>query len=132
LATITCAKELFLRLVKKNKTVGLCMPYKHVGLALRLVCLLSFWGLSATEQNICNVLDFGANGDNATEDTAAAVAAIKTCEPGGVVIFPSGGIYLLRPIELPSHIEIRVEGTIAAWRDIKSWPNSTFRKCNTG
>ncbi len=77
----------------------------------------------------CNVLDYGAAGDNRTEDTAAVVAALAACAPGGTVLLPKGHTFLLRPIELPSHIELRIEGDIQAWAGIDTWPNSTVRFC---
>ena len=32
-------------------------------------------------------------------------------------------------MEIPSHTWLQVEGDIAAWRDIKTWPNSTNKVC---
>ena len=72
---------------------------------------------------------FGAKGDNRTEDTAAVRAALRACAPGGVVLLPAGHVFLLRPLELPSHVELRVEGDIQAWTNIETWPNSTHRRC---
>ena len=80
--------------------------------------------------HVCNVLDHGAVGDNVTEDTRAVQSAISACYPGGTVLLPRGKVYLLRPVNLPSHTELRVDGDIAAWRDIKTWPNSTVASCS--
>eukprot|EP00750_Incisomonas_marina_P005891 INCI14219.3.p1 GENE.INCI14219.3~~INCI14219.3.p1 ORF type:complete len:378 (-),score=43.90 INCI14219.3:468-1601(-) len=95
---------------------------------------------------ICNVLDFGAVGDNKTEDTAALAAAIRACagkasvsprtgktvvDGGRVVLLPKNYTFLLRPVELPSHTVLHIEGDVSAWPDIASWPNSTVRQCAT-
>jgi hypothetical protein len=50
-----------------------------------------------------NVLDFGAKGDNVTDDTAALEAAIEAAnsEPG-VVYFPPGVYRLTRPLQVTS------------------------------
>ena len=69
----------------------------------------------------CNVLDYGAKGDNRTEDTAAVVAALNKCE-GGVVLLPRGHTFLLRPIQLLSHTHLQIEGDIQAWGTISTWP----------
>ena len=81
---------------------------------------------------VCNVLsaEFGAVGDNATEDTAAVRHAISACGGhGGTVLLPAGHTFLLRPIELPSSTTLVVDGDIAGWRDIETWPNSTSKRC---
>lgn len=39
---------------------------------------------------VINVLDYGAKGDNATDDTAAIQAAIDVAGPGGTAYFPPG------------------------------------------
>ena len=70
----------------------------------------------------------GARGDNRTEDTAAVAAALAACS-GGTVLLPAGRVFLLRPIELPSHTTLLLEGDIQAWLDYRTWPNSTVRYC---
>jgi hypothetical protein len=42
---------------------------------------------------VCNVLDHGAKGDNATEDTAAVASALRACV-GGTVVLPAGHTFL--------------------------------------
>jgi polygalacturonase len=88
---------------------------------------------SSNKGKICDVTlaPWNAKGDNATEDTTAVQSAVIACAPGGMVLLPAGYIFLLRPIELPSHIELQLEGNIAGWRDIKTWPNSTTKLCPT-
>ena len=81
---------------------------------------------------VCNVLgaEFGAKGDNSSEDTDAVRRALRSCAGGGgTVLLPAGHTFLLRPLELPSHTTLRVEGNIAGWRDIATWPNSTTKRC---
>ena len=82
-------------------------------------------------ERVCNVLAHGARGDNRTEDTSAVVGAIAACAPGGTVLLPAGYIFLLRPVRLPSNLTLRIDGTIAAWPDVATWPNSTVRECST-
>lgn len=91
----------------------------------------------------CSVLDFGALGDNSTEDTAAAAAAIAAC---ATVVFPAPRTYLLRPVKLDAHdnltLVVEPGATLAAWRDVDTW-NTTpgvrallwsdgFRACGQG
>ena len=76
----------------------------------------------------CDVREFGALGDNVTEDTLAVAAALRACQ---TVVLPAGHTFLLRPVRLPSNSHLIVDGDIAAWRDIYSWPNSTHKKCAT-
>jgi hypothetical protein len=74
----------------------------------------------------CSVLDFGAVGDNATECTAAAAAAIAACL---TVVFPAPGVFLLRPVKLDAHenltLVIEPGATLAAWPDVDSWNATT-------
>jgi len=76
---------------------------------------------------VCDVVrDFGAAGDNHTEDTAAVAAAIAQCDS---VQFPAGYKFLLRPIRLRSHQQLIIDGTLVAWPYLTSWPNSTQLQC---
>lgn len=61
---------------------------------------------------VCNVLAFGAVEDNRTEDTAALARALTACAPGGSVILPAGRTFLLRPVRLPSHVLLQVDGDL--------------------
>ena len=62
---------------------------------------------------ICNVLDFGAVGDNTTEDTVAVQRAINHCASvGGITLLPTKHVFLLRPIHLPSNTTLRLDGTL--------------------
>ena len=66
----------------------------------------------------CSVFDFGAKGDNTTEDTAAVAAAISACS---TVRFPAPHTFLLRPVKLDAHdnltLFIEPGATLTAWRD---------------
>jgi len=76
----------------------------------------------------CDVVDdFGAVGDNRTEDTAAVQAALRSCKK---VVLRAGHTFLLRPIELLSHNHLEINGNVAAWREIETWPNSTNKLCS--
>eukprot|EP00051_Salpingoeca_urceolata_P033460 m.20755 g.20755 ORF g.20755 m.20755 type:complete len:573 (+) comp6261_c0_seq1:157-1875(+) len=83
----------------------------------------------------CNAISYGAVGDNVTEDTDAVRAAVKACsslatnDVQNTVVLPAGKTFLLRPIQLFSNMAFLVEGNIAAWRAIDSWPNSTTKTC---
>jgi len=60
----------------------------------------------ATRSQILNVRDFGAQGDIATDDTAAFAAAIAACPAYGSVFIPQGSYRLTAPLiaTLPVHI----------------------------
>eukprot|EP00041_Stephanoeca_diplocostata_P006315 m.80486 g.80486 ORF g.80486 m.80486 type:complete len:447 (+) comp16293_c0_seq1:97-1437(+) len=91
----------------------------------------------AVSPKTCNVLDYGAKGDNRTEDTASIQKAIQAClstSNGNTVVLPSPGVYLSRPISIPSFTTFIVEpgATLMAWPDIATWPNSTHENyCHT-
>ena len=69
---------------------------------------------------------FGGIGDNQTDDTLAIQKALNTCSK---VLLPSGFTFLLQPIQLFSNTHFQIDGNIAAWRDIQTWPNSTNKRC---
>ena len=94
------------------------------------ICFATIIGTYAAASPMapCNVMDSqyagGAKGDNKTEDTLAVVAALAACS-GGSVVLPAGKIFLVRPIELPSHTTLLLYGDIRAWLDYKTWPSSS-------
>ena len=61
----------------------------------------------------CDVLNFGAVGNNRTSDTAAVVLAIAHCRQkyphGAVVRFPSPGRYLIGQTNITSNMTIFIE-----------------------
>ena len=89
--------------------------------------LVASWAPPAS--GVCDVVrDFGAVGDNATEDTAAVAAAMASC---ALVHLPAGFTFLLRPVQLQSHSILNIEGNVVAWPEIATWPNSTDKMCPT-
>lgn len=70
----------------------------------------------------CNVLTFGAVGDNFTDDTTAVQTAVNSCT---LVEFPAPGKFLVRPINLDLHDNITLQidpgATIVAWSDPDTW-----------
>jgi len=115
-------------------SMTLMLNHSSTTLRFSLASLLLFISstLSYQEQKpdlraVCDVIaDFGAAGDNKTEDTVAVTQALRSCSK---VVLRAGRTFLLRPVELLSHRHLVVDGTIAAWRDIKTWPNSTHNVC---
>eukprot|EP01052_Picozoa_sp_SAG31_P001024 SAG31_NODE_33_length_32018_cov_69.763088_8_plen_174_part_00 len=70
-----------------------------------------------------SVEDFGAVGDNKTDNTHAfrsALLAVK--ESGGEVVVPAGKIYQTAPINLTSNTVLRVEGTMRAVTNREKFP----------
>ena len=77
----------------------------------------------------CDVLKFGAKGDNATDDTVALQQAVNACagQERGRVMLAAGHVFLSMPLALPSHTTLVVQAgaTLLASPDIHRWPNST-------
>ena len=95
-----------------------------------------------------NVLDFGAIGDGAANDTAAIQAAIGACASsgGGRVTFPGGRVYRSGVLVLCSNLELHLQsgavlkgsdrlsdyvlpgdnGTLPKGRDVPSYENSEY------
>ncbi|EPD63186.1 right-handed parallel beta-helix repeat-containing protein [Streptomyces sp. HGB0020] len=53
-----------------------------------------------------NVIDFGAKGDNVTDDTAAIQAALAACPMGGVVYLPAGAYRTSAPLTIPPAVTL--------------------------
>ena len=56
---------------------------------------------------VVNVKDYGALGNNTTDDYAAITRAISGCPTGGVVYFPPGQYVVTDTIAIPANITIR-------------------------
>lgn len=103
--------------------------YQALSFVLVSLLLLPLARSATAPLRVCDVTAYGAVGDNATEATAAVQRAVADCAGGGTVLLPAPGIFLLRPVQLFSGVELRIEGTVAAWRNRTTWPNSTFQVC---
>ena len=68
-------------------------------------------------KDIFNVKDFGAKGDNSTDDTAAIQACINAAEAAyrGVVLFPRGLYRISASLQLPSFVTLRGETKEGCW-----------------
>jgi len=68
-------------------------------------------------EDIFNVKDFGAKGDNSTDDTAAIQACINAAEAAyrGVVLFPRGLYRISASLQLPSFVTLRGETKEGCW-----------------
>lgn len=68
-------------------------------------------------KDIFNVKDFGAKGDNSTDDTAAIQACINAAEAAyrGVVLFPRGLYRISASLQLPSYVTLRGETKEGCW-----------------
>jgi hypothetical protein len=53
-----------------------------------------------------NVTDFGAQGDNVTDDTAAIQAALAACPMGGIVYLPAGAYRTSAPLTIPPAVTL--------------------------
>jgi hypothetical protein len=78
-------------------------------------------GVQRTVENklrdVVSVKDFGAKGDNSTDDTAAIQAAINAAEAAyrGVVYFPRGLYRISASLQLPSHVTLRGDSRDGCW-----------------
>jgi hypothetical protein len=54
-----------------------------------------------------NVKDFGAQGDNTSDDTAAIQAALNACPMGGIVYLPAGSYRTNAPLTIPPAVTLQ-------------------------
>ena len=71
------------------------MALRHLGPAMLLLCLLGRPALGAWRS--VSVVEMGAKGDNATDNTKAFRAALASVEGGGEVVVPAGGCFRTAP-----------------------------------
>ena len=69
--------------------------------------------LLASAQNIFNVMDYGAKGDETTDDAVAIQKAIDDCsaQGGGRVLLPSSYTFMSGPLCLKSNVDLHLEAT---------------------
>jgi polygalacturonase len=81
--------------------------------------------VKAVEWKVVSIEDYGAKGDNATDNTKAFRNALLAVEGGGEVLVPgpvSTKIFQTAPINLTSNVVLRVEGTMRAVEDKSKFP----------
>lgn len=85
--------------------MSILMRIRHLAFAL-ISCSLCH---AAPRDGVCNVMEFGAAADGATNDAPAIQRAIEACAKagGGVVLLPVGN-FLSGSIELRSNITLRI------------------------
>jgi hypothetical protein len=82
-------------------------------------------GDEAVGMGLYNVRHYGAVGDNATDDTAAFVAAIAACPVGGTVYVPGGFTYLVDPGAILINKPMKLQGGGQYLARIKARPGGT-------
>ena len=96
----------------------------HVQILVILLVIVQSNGMT------CNVTDYGARGDNRTDDTAAIQKALDACisskDSWNIVLFPSGFNFLSYPLAI-SHAEnmtitIESDAILQAQPNITAWP----------
>jgi len=88
------------------------------------IMLSAYLAATAFARPSFNVRDYGAVGDNATDDTGAFEKAIAAAAGGGQLLVPAGGVFLIRPVNLSSSLEFYIQGgaTVAGIADHTKWP----------
>ncbi|MET8826516.1 glycosyl hydrolase family 28-related protein [Streptomyces sp. NPDC004610] len=64
-------------------------------------------GPTGSVRDWLNVRDFGAAGDNVTDDTAAIQAALAACPMGGIVYLPVGAYRTSAPLTIPPAVTLQ-------------------------
>jgi hypothetical protein len=82
------------------------------------------YGLLGVEPSlVANVLEYGAVGDGATDDTAAIQAALDAVPARGTVIIPAGVYIFNKPLLVKSNTKVTGTGTLKA-APIEDWTGS--------
>ncbi|MFE7128966.1 glycosyl hydrolase family 28-related protein [Streptomyces sp. NPDC057617] len=71
-----------------------------------------------------NVRDYGAQGDNTTDDTAAIQAALAACQMGGIVYLPAGAYRTSAPLTIPPAVTL-----MGTHSNLMTVPNLTDPPC---
>ena len=71
-----------------------------------------------------SITQYGAVGDNATDNTLAVRAALAAVAAagGGEVVVPAGGVFKTGPLNLTSNVRLTVEGTLFSLEDSAAFP----------
>ncbi|WP_399142146.1 glycosyl hydrolase family 28-related protein [Streptomyces sp. NBUA17] len=64
-------------------------------------------GQPGTALGWLNVLDYGASGDDSTDDTVAIQAALDACPMGGIVYLPAGAYRTSAPLTIPPAVTLQ-------------------------
>ena len=87
-----------------------------------LILLASVATLVASWRTV-SVVDFGAVGDNFTDNTNAFRSALlAVASGGGEVLVPTGGVFQTAPFNLTSNIALRVEGAVRGVENRTAFP----------
>jgi polygalacturonase len=80
----------------------------------------------ARADNVFNVKDFGAKGDDATIDTAAIQAAIDACAKNGGTVLLDGGVFMSGMITLKSNVHLKIDAnaTLKGTHDESLYPDT--------
>jgi polygalacturonase len=88
---------------------------------MRAPLLVLLAATSAAPYPRVSITDFGAVGDNATDNTGAVRAALAAVAGGGEVLVPAG-VFKTGPFNLTSNVVLRVEGTAFALESVAAFP----------
>ena len=94
-------------------------------LALFLTVIGSVSGVRSYAWKRVSILEFGAVGDNATDNTKAFRSALLAVVGGGELLVPgpaATAVFRTAPINLTSNVVLRVEGTLRAVEDREAFP----------
>lgn len=99
--------------------------------SLLFLLLFAVFQTRAAVPGIYNIKDYGAVGDGKTDNAVAIQQAIDACSAakGGIVVIPSGGVFMTGPFELRSDVEFNVQtgATVLANPDESVYKKSAFR-----
>lgn len=107
---------------------ALCAGQKHVQsiLEMALVPIFALFASCASVAlawTVVSVTDFGAVGDNATDNTLAFRQALTAVNGGGEVVVPAAGIFKTAPFNLSSsNTRLSVYGSIWGIENATLWP----------
>ena len=86
-----------------------------------------------TNSTLCNVLDYGAKGDNKTDDTTAIQTGLNQCPTNSIIYFPSNYSFKSYPLTLTrSNLTIHIDNNcqLQAMPNIDNWPIDSSQYTN--